>query len=102
MLVIGKVLNVSDRMVIVDFQGRTKTREMKKMSRWMWLKTRQLKRENETLIVAAQDEAVRTSYIKAEIDETRDNPNWRMCNQMDETVSHIVGACPKMAQKEYK
>ena len=26
----------------------------------------------------------------------------RMCNQMDETVSHLVSACLKLAQKEFK
>ena len=35
-------------------------------------------------------------------DKTQDNPKCRMCNQMDETVSHFVSACPKLAQNKYK
>ena len=69
---------------------------------WMGLKIGQLKRETEALIVAAQDQAIRTNYIKAKIDTTEDNPKGRMCNQRDETVSNIVTAFPKMAQKECK
>ena len=37
---------------------------------------------------AAQDQAIRTNYIKAKINKTREKPNCRMCNQMDKTVLH--------------
>ena len=50
---------------------------------WMWLKTGQLKREIEALIVAGQDQAMRTNCIKAKIDKAQDNPKCRMCNKMD-------------------
>ena len=37
---------------------------------WTWLKEGKLKRETESLIVAAQDQATRTNYVKATIDRT--------------------------------
>ena len=56
----------------------------------------------ESLIIAAQDQAIRTNYVKATIDTSQDDPKCRMCKQNNETISHIVSGCPKLAQKEYK
>ena len=69
---------------------------------WTWLKEGKLKRETESLIIAAQDQAIRTNYVKATIDRSQDDPKCRMCKQNNETISHIVSGCPKLAQKEYK
>ena len=46
---------------------------------WTWLKEGKLKRETEALIVAAQDQAIRTNYVKANIDKSQVDPNCRMC-----------------------
>ena len=70
---------------------------------WTWLKVGELKRETESLIIAAQDQAIRTNYVKATIDKSQDDPKCRMCKQNNETISHIVSGCPKLAEyKEYK
>ena len=69
---------------------------------WSWLKQGSLKRETEALITAAQDQAIRTNYIKATIDKSQIDAKCRMCRDRDETVSHIVSSCSKFAQKEYK
>ena len=69
---------------------------------WTWLKKGKLKRETESLIIAAQDQAVRTNYVKATIDRSQDDPKCSMCKQNSETISHIVSGCPKLAQTEYK
>ena len=45
---------------------------------WTWLKERRLKRETKTLTVAAQDQAIRTNYVKATIDRSQADPNCRM------------------------
>ena len=66
---------------------------------WTWLKEGKLKRERETLIVAAQDQATRTNYVKANIDKSQVDPKCRMCQQSNETFSHIVSSCQKLAQK---
>ena len=39
--------------------------------RWLWLKQGNVKRETETLILAAQEQAIRTNVIKAKIDKTQ-------------------------------
>ena len=69
---------------------------------WSWLKQGSLKRETEALIIAAQDQALRTNYIKATIDKSQIDAKCRMCRDKNETVSHIFSGCPKLAQKEYK
>ena len=39
-------------------------------SSWEWLKRQDLKKETESLIIAAQDQAVGTNYIKHRVDRT--------------------------------
>ena len=69
---------------------------------WRWLKNGQLKKETEGLIIAAQDQALRTNAIKYKIDKTGETPLCRVCKEKPETARHIVSACPKLAQEEYK
>ena len=68
----------------------------------MWLRKRNFKRETETLLIAAQNNAIRTNQIKARIDKTQQNSKCRLCNDRDETINHIISECSKLAQKEYK
>ena len=70
--------------------------------RWKWLKNSGIKRETETLILAAQEQAIRTNLIKAKIDKTQEDSRCRMCGKVDETINHLISECSKMAQKEYK
>ena len=52
---------------------------------WMWLKDGTLKRKTETLIMAAQEHAIRTNLIKAKIDKTQQESKCRMCGHVDES-----------------
>ena len=76
--------------------------EQRSEETWTWLKEGKLKRETEALIIAAQDQAIRTNYIKTMIDKSQNDPKCRICKQSNETISHIVSSCSKLAQKEYK
>ena len=67
-----------------------------------WLRKWNLKRETESLLIAAQDNAIRTNHIKARIDKMQQNCKCRLCGDRDETINHIISECSKLAQKEYR
>ena len=69
---------------------------------WTWLRKGNLKRETKYLLIAAQDNAIRTNHIKVRIDKTKQNSKCRLCGDRDETINHIISECSKLAQKEYK
>ena len=69
---------------------------------WTWLRKGNLKRETESLPMAAQNNAITTNHIKARIDKTQQNNKCRLCGDRDETINHIISECSKLAQKEYK
>ena len=69
---------------------------------WTWLRKGNFKRETESLLVSAQNNAIRTKHIKARIDKTQQNSKCRVCDDRDETINHIISECTKLAQKEYK
>ena len=70
--------------------------------RWSCLRNTGIKRGAESMIMAAQEQAIRTNVIKAKIDKTQEESKCRMCGQVDETVNHIISECSKLAQKECK
>ena len=67
---------------------------------WTWLIKGNLKRETASLLTAAQNNAIRTSHIKAIIDKTQQKSKCRLCGHRDETI--IIRECSKLSQKEYK
>ena len=72
---------------------------------WTWQRKGNLKRETESLLIAAQDNAIRTNHIKARIDKTQQNRKCRLCGDRVETINHIISKFSKFskfAQKEYK
>ena len=69
---------------------------------WTWLRKGNFKRETESLLIATQNNAIRTNHIKARIDKTKLNSKCRLCDDRDETINHIISECSKLAQKEYK
>ena len=69
---------------------------------WTWLRKGNFKRETESLLIAARDNAIRTNHIEARINKTQQNSKCRLCGDRDETTNHIIRECSKLAQKEYK
>ena len=61
-----------------------------------------MKRETENLIVAAQNQSIRTNLFKAKIDKSQGDSLCRVCRKVDESIDHIVSGCSKLVQKEYK
>ena len=58
--------------------------------------------ETESLIVAAQNQSIRTNLVKARIDQSQGDSLFRVCRKVDKSINHIVSGCSKLAQKEYK
>ena len=69
---------------------------------WTWLRKGKFKRETVSVLIVAQNNAIRTNQIKARIDKTQQNSKCRLCCDRDETINHIISECSKLAQKEYK
>jgi hypothetical protein len=80
-----------------DIEGKVDTEKT-----WSWLKNGDMKKETEGFLLAAQDQALRTNTIKAKIDKTTDDSKCRLCKEKEETVDHLVSACSKIAQTDYK
>ena len=61
------------------------TREMPetvdKDKTWKWTRKGDLKVETGTLIFAAQEQALRTNYVRFNIDKSVDSPLCRLCGQ---------------------
>ena len=77
------------------------TKEVRSDQCWVWLQNGYLKRETESLIVAAQNQSIRTSLVKAKIDKSQGDSLCRVCRIVDESMDHIVSGCSKLALKEY-
>ena len=73
------------------FRDTDETVDKKKS--WLWLKSTDLKKETEALLMTAKEQAIFTNYIKYHIDKSRDLPTCRMCDDKRETESHIVYEC---------
>ena len=69
---------------------------------WTWLRKGNFRRETESLLIAAQNNTIRTNHIKARIDKTQQNSKYRLWSDRDETINQIISECSKLAQKKYK
>ena len=49
-----------------------------------------MKRKTESLIVAAQNQSIRTNLVKVRIDESQGDSLCRMSKKVDESIDHIV------------
>ena len=76
-----------------DGQFERITEEIKDKDSWNWLKKETLKKDTEGMLMAAQDQALRTNYIKKRIDKQNVSPMCRQYGEREETISHIVAKC---------
>ena len=67
---------------------------------WTWLEKGNLKSETESLLIAAQTNAIRTHHIKARIDKSQQNSRCWSCGGQDEMISHIITKCSKLAHRD--
>ena len=77
------------------------TKESRSDQGWAWFQNGDFKREIESLIVAVQNQSIRTNLVEAKIDESQRDSLCRLCRKVDECIGHTVSGCSKPAQKEY-
>ena len=59
-------------------------------------------RDRESLIVAAQNQSIRTNLVKSKIGKSQGDSLYRVCRNVHESIDHIVSGCSKLAKEEYK
>ena len=87
---------------VLHGQYLRQTKEVRSDQCWAWLQNGDLKREIESLIVAAQNQSIWTNLIKAKVDKNQGDSLCRLRRKVHESINHIVSRCSKLAQKEYK
>ena len=78
------------------------TKEVRREQSWVWLQNGDLKMETESLIVAAQNQSIRTNLVQVKIDKNQKDMLCRLCKEADESIDHVDSGCSKLGQKEYK
>ena len=58
-----------------------------------------LRNEEERIIIAAQDQALRTNWFKKHIEHKNINETCRLCKNKVETVNHILSGCEILQQR---
>ena len=66
---------------------------------WTWLRKGNFKRETESLLIATQNNAIRTNRIKVRIDKMQQISKCRVCGDRNKTINRIISECSKLAQK---
>ena len=87
---------------VLHGQYLRQTKKVRSDQWWSWLQNGDLKRETKSLIVAAQNQSIRTNLVKARIDKSQGDSLCRVCRKVDESIDHIVSGYSKLAQNEYK
>ena len=67
---------------------------------WRWFRNGFFKKGTEGLILAANEQGLRTTLVKHSIEKTSETPLSRLCRDSTETVWHIVSGCRELAQRK--
>ena len=66
------------------------TKEVRSEQSWIWLQNGDLKRETESLIVASQNQSIRTNLVKAKIDKSQKDTLCILGKKAVESIDHVV------------
>ena len=78
------------------------TKEVRSEQLCVWLQIRDLKRQTESLIVAAQNQSIRTNLVKVKTDKSQKDTLCRLRKKADESIDHVDIGFSRLAQKKYK
>ena len=79
-------------MVSLKRQRQTRqrqTKEVRSKQSWVCLQHEELKRETESLIVAAQNQSIRTNLVREKINKSQKNMLCRLCKKTDEIIEQV-------------
>ena len=65
------------------------TKEVRSEQSWVWLQNGNLKREREVMIVAAQNQSIRTNLVKEKIGKSQKDTLCRLCKKSGEKNSMV-------------
>ena len=69
---------------------------------WTWLRKEKPQREIESLLITAENNAIKTNYVKGKLDKTQQNSKSRLCRDKDEMINRIISERSKPALGKYK
>ena len=72
--------------------------QWKKIMFCTWLRGENLKRETECFLITAQNNAIKTNYIKVKVNDTQKNSKCTLCGDREEMVNHMC-ECKKTGLK---
>ena len=81
---------------------KRQTSEISHEKTWTRLRKGNVQREIESFPKVAQNNAIRTKYVKAKIDKMLQNSKCSLWGDRDEMTNYIISEYYKLAQKEYK
>jgi hypothetical protein len=68
---------------------------------YRWLKFGDIEGDTESIIMAAQDQAISRNYFKRKILKEETESICRLCKEYEETIDHLTSGCPIPANNEY-
>ena len=75
------------------------TKYVKTEESWDWFSKGDLKRKTESLLVAAQGQALNTNSVRKNIYHQVESDMCRLCDEKVENVTQIVSACTMLAKR---
>jgi hypothetical protein len=67
---------------------------------YRWMKFGDIKVGTESLIVATQDQALGTNFIKRKVLKEETESKCRLCKEYEETINHLTSGCPVLVKNE--
>ena len=83
------------------FKMQNETPEINFSASHEWLEKAHLRFETESLICAAQEQALATNNTKTRVWKKEISPLCRLCKEKPETITHIVAGCKCLAANKY-